>query len=968
MQENNTLASPAYLLWVELVTRGATHSTHHRPGDEESAVHSIFTLFQTTRTLLAQNPDDAPFRELALHLLNVVLRPHTTRWHAWMVEAKDVSADGAERPMVFRDELVRRVFRTELRELQPSLVEMRAKLAALAGIQDWKEALSRQDQWLGWPIHAGIGSQIDFATSPTHQGDAARDLINQQEHAEILRRRHVLAGKNPETPPNGPLTNAVGLALSGGGIRSATYCLGIVQVLIQRRLFTQFDYLSTVSGGGYLGSFLSCSLGTNPTPDPQDVYEAATNPPFPQRNQTPESQIPPADQTIQQRLDDVFHRRESGTESGLIRHLRNNSKYLLNGGFATRLRIAGLLTSGILWNMLMVLPIPLFAALTANVLARNFDFWGQALPGAQEIIPWPGRMAPASLLLLASVFVGALAVLSVPLFQKIAHGAEPRSLRTKMARTVVAFALLFGVALFACAALYVQPALFYGYEKLRLAMSGTPGTLMTKVSSWIAPAVSGAGSVVLGILATTLKTQWPRLRTVAAQLFMLSGPLFFLLLYLMIGNRLGLCVASGPSLSWQWILGAAVGLTGWSLLVVNINTIAPHVYYRAKLCECYLTRRPTAARTKRRMWSRLLTGESTHLRTENLQQVPLTQLGSHLAAPYHLINTTLNLPASDNKELRGRNGDFFVISKYFCGAPTVGYVPTEHLEASDPHFDLGTAMAVSGAAASTSMGWKSLPNFRFLMTMLNVRLGYWLRWRSRVSSPGVPYFFREMLARMDERGAFLNLSDGGHQENLAVYELLRRRCKFIVCVDAGQEAGMECADLTRLQRYAEIDLGIRFAYGIADLSVQANGFSRASAVMVKILYPSNDDSKEPQLGWMLYIKLAVTGIEPVYVLDYRRENPDFPHQSTGDQLYDEAQFEAYRRLGECAADNLFRDELFPGGKSPRTIHDWFQGLTNNMLADNDPVFHTPHEAMAAGTTKNDVAALAAATATAEKSR
>ncbi len=47
------------------------------------------------------------------------------------------------------------------------------------------------------------------------------------------------------------------LCLSGGGIRSATFALGVVQALAKRDLLTAFDYLSTVSGGGYLGGWLS---------------------------------------------------------------------------------------------------------------------------------------------------------------------------------------------------------------------------------------------------------------------------------------------------------------------------------------------------------------------------------------------------------------------------------------------------------------------------------------------------------------------------------------------------------------------------------------------------------------------------------------------------------------------------------------------------------------------------------------
>src|SRR4051794_18023870 len=49
----------------------------------------------------------------------------------------------------------------------------------------------------------------------------------------------------------------VGLALSGGGIRSATFNLGVLQALASLKLLTRFDYLSTVSGGGYIGGWLA---------------------------------------------------------------------------------------------------------------------------------------------------------------------------------------------------------------------------------------------------------------------------------------------------------------------------------------------------------------------------------------------------------------------------------------------------------------------------------------------------------------------------------------------------------------------------------------------------------------------------------------------------------------------------------------------------------------------------------------
>ena len=212
--------------------------------------------------------------------------------------------------------------------------------------------------------------------------------------------------------------------------------------------------------------------------------------------------------------------------------------------------------------------------------------------------------------------------------------------------------------------------------------------------------------------------------------------------------------------------------------------------------------------------------------------------------------------------------------------------------------------------------------------------------------PGPSYLFREMFAKgMDEEQNYLNLSDGAHIENLAAYELLRRRCKFILCVDGGQEADMHCTDLLRLERLASIDLGIRLHYDLADLTLLPSGHTRAYGILVKIDYNPPDSHQErrqrtpdtAEWGWMLYLKLATTGTETGFVMDYQRQNPDFPHQSTGDQIYDEAQFEAYRTLGECAAETMFRDELVKG-EDVSTVPNWFQTLASALLPDNDEAF------------------------------
>lgn len=83
---------------------------------------------------------------------------------------------------------------------------------------------------------------------PDHSSTAYPPPVREADDAAIRRRR--AAAGVPEDAPR------VGVALSGGGIRSATFCLGLFQSLARLGLIRRMDYLSTVSGGGYFGSFL----------------------------------------------------------------------------------------------------------------------------------------------------------------------------------------------------------------------------------------------------------------------------------------------------------------------------------------------------------------------------------------------------------------------------------------------------------------------------------------------------------------------------------------------------------------------------------------------------------------------------------------------------------------------------------------------------------------------------------------
>jgi hypothetical protein len=999
-------AAPAHALWVQLATRITTQPLHYRSGEEETAARSIHSLFEKVRELLVQHPDAVEFRQLSVRLLNDTLRAYTARWHGWMTADKERRDKDGQPVLRFRDEQVLRQFRQELGELRPHLRAVRQQLAELAGIVDPPTGQDAGCASLGESLRAGIEQQVEIKLEPTAASAGKAQVvmqvpgklaspteINRAEQATLLERRiklgTVQAGDLPQTlaeftalPPEQPalsaraeqvvLTDAIGLALSGGGIRSATFCLGIVQVLVRKKLLPQFDYLSTVSGGGYFGSFLSCALGTRSGGDGASTTPAVSQERGRSRgNETQASKLTKPlhagsyQAAAEAKLKEVFHRQEEesqlkGVESGLVRHLRNSSKYLLGGGFLGKMTIVGLLLSGVLWNGMMVLPIPLGCALMAFLVGPWV--WGAASSTDLPFLP-SLTGSPVGWVLLGLAGVLALSWMALPGIQLATHGQPPKSERALFRSGWERWTVCVGLVTAAVGLIYLLPVLFHGHEWLRTTLKSLHwGDLHLGDAAGLMPAsLTGLAGASLAALAGWLGPQWPRLRGLAVKLFILSGPLLFLLVFLLVANRMGLGRAGEAIWSPLWVALIAVLLGIWDWFFVNINTLAPHRYYRNRICECYLVRRrapdapPVSASVQR------LSGETVQGSVEVLKHIPLTDLGADSTAPYHLLNMTVNVPSSANKNLRGRASDFFLASRHFYGSPLTGYARTEDLKQTDPHFDLGTAMAVSGAAASTSMGWQSLPHLRFLMTLFNVRLGYWLRRPGEraihrfLEGAGPWYLFREMIGRMDENCRYVNLSDGGHIENLATYELLRRRCKFIVCVDAGHEPSLDCTDVIRLQRYAEIDLGLRMYFDTADLQIGPNGYSRAHAILVKIDYAPNPTTRDEvhgtsdQLGWMLYLKLAMTGVESNHVKGYRHDHAAFPHESTGDQIYEEEQFEAYRALGECAMDGLFRQEIV-GDTPPTTVRAWFQSLANNLLPDNDQAFPKASAVKPAGPT------------------
>ena len=384
----------------------------------------------------------------------------------------------------------------------------------------------------------------------------------------------------------------------------------------------------------------------------------------------------------------------------------------------------------------------------------------------------------------------------------------------------------------------------------------------------------------------------------------------------------------------SWLLGAFALSAFIALLfsrTVDINEFSMHHFYKNRLVRCYLG----ACRGDKRQ-PNPFTGFDENderrlctLRHDLRLSTPDGDQGPYYG-PYPIINATLNLVKGDRLSWQERKGSSFVFTPKYSGwnketNQTGSWVDTATYRTTNVYaypdnmnaeggIGLGTAMAISGAAASPSMGYQSSGSLAFLMTVFNVRLGWWLgsprldAWRESGPGWGLNYLLTELFGLTNDRRKYVYLSDGGHFENLAIYELVRRRCLLIVACDAEQDGDMTFGGLGNAIRKCRTDFGVEVDIDVSRLRKDPKtGVSLEHCAVGTIRYPDHNGSG-PVTGTLVYIKSSITGDEPTDVLEYRSRNTAFPHQTTADQFFDESQFESYRKLGY----HIGTEELHPG--------------------------------------------------------
>ena len=289
----------------------------------------------------------------------------------------------------------------------------------------------------------------------------------------------------------------------------------------------------------------------------------------------------------------------------------------------------------------------------------------------------------------------------------------------------------------------------------------------------------------------------------------------------------------------------------------------------------------------------------------------------------HVVNIALNLVAGHNLAWQERKAETFTVSPLHAGSYHLGYRSSRTYGGRIEGISLGTAITISGAAASPNMGYHSSPLLAVVMMFFNVRLGWWLgnpgahgqrTYEQAFPKPSIKPMLAEALGLTDDTSRHVYLSDGGHFENLGLLEMIVRRCHFIVLSDAGADPDCDFTDLANAMRKVRIDLGVPITVRgemriVSRTKTRREPPSRYCAI-ADIDYAAVD-GPDAAKGILLYVKPCFYGGEPTDIFNYASAHATFPHESTADQFFSESQFESYRMLGFYTMQSIWQADWGP---------------------------------------------------------
>jgi hypothetical protein len=865
-----------------------------------------------------------------------------------------------------------------------------------------------------------LDSTIPFEGSTGTGGATANAMNGTAGWSERIR-----TGKQPQ--------NLIGVAFSGGGIRSATFNLGILQGLQEFDLLRYVDYLSTVSGGGFIGSWLVANVRRTAhwLGRLTDWSESIAHLRSYSNYLSPRTGLMSADTWTMAAswARNAFLIQLTGlmwlfalllTSLGVQRIFQCYGQWALHDG---GLPISGILafcmgvivTCTVLYNLhgtgvitdkktrrskwvrnLAVAPAWIGSFALAALLWSDATVQSARWPNLQSLATYSSIFAVAWkpwLFLLGCAWV---ALFLIALFTLTRHSGHaiwisticvsvlylelvgvyyifrtwcghpahsqwyasvfgPALITLAFALSVLLFIGFTGrnstegvrewwtrfgtwLAIYATAGIALSGAAVFGPDLTATfwQMTGNPAIKWTSFASWlgtvIAGLLAGKSSKTTGEGGRSNATGLELLAKVGGLLFIIGSILFAatVLYVLLLEIFTNIDLKSGnprlvlATLPWYAI---PLSLTAMVLLGLlfswffEINIFGLNQFYRNRLVRCYLgASRWAPGMRKPNPFTKF--DFKDDLKLQQLTEDPnMDELNGKFRGPFPIFNCTLNLAGSSDLALNTRHSASFSLTPLRCGSSRrkVGYAPTQAGRSASfaDGVMLGQAVAISGAAVSSNMGYNTSPLVAFLLTMFNVRLGWWFpnpgqaAWNRRGLRFSIYYLTKELLGFADEKRLYLNVSDGGHFENLGIYELVRRRCKVIIACDAECDESLQFGGLGNMIRICETDFGAIIEIDVKSIRQQKDGVSLAHCAIGKIKYGNGS------IGYLIYFKASVSGDENVSVTQYRAAHPSFPHETTANQFFSEDQFESYRKLGLHIVRHSLRGNL--PGDHPVTI-------------------------------------------------
>ena len=710
----------------------------------------------------------------------------------------------------------------------------------------------------------------------------------------------------------------VGFCLSGGGVRAGSVALGVLQEM--RSSVLDANYLVSVSGGGYTaGAFSQALTGCEPSAAESD------------NDSMPGTVLRDPSRTLSAGSVDEDH-------------IRRHSSYLAST--TTELVVAlGL----VMRHLVLSLTVLFGPAVVAGVLLGWFYRYvpiadlARLRPEGTSEFKTPFLIFPAD----ALIVLGGVAAVAMTLWLFSQFAAAHRSPKVRALRHASRYTTMLGVVV--AAMIVVIPLL-----------ASTAAWLLSLSRGVVHVAIGGpVGSLLLTYLATLASVGWRKRTTIAKQVkgvtakgdsssMMAAVPtgimqkLFVAATLVLLGAGWlmlfgGMMLTHGdPAALWSAVVvGAVVVVLGG---IIDETTLSLHPFYRARIASAF------AVRTLQRASD----GQIVAAPYRPEERTTLSEYGrvaEGIRFPTAMFAATANL-TGEYRTAPGRNATSYLFSADWVGGPDVGWIRTSDLEAlATPRLqrDLTVqgAVAVSGAAFASAMG-QGARWFQILLAISGARLGAWLpnpafvkeaHDRARADDwryPRLPhtrrlsYLLREIFAIHPYSDRLLQITDGGHYENLGLVELLRRRCSYIYCVDASGDSPPTATTLSQAITLAHDELGVTITLdqhpfdsepgsGTAiepkdPLSVLNARLSKTPIITGTITYPPEagitGPTDPPATGHLIVAKTLLWDDMPYSMLSYAAKHPVFPHDSTGDQWFDAGQFSAYTDMGRLLGQRI----------------------------------------------------------------